>query len=176
MKETKPNCTKLHGAAGFTLLELCIVVFIMVLMLGIAAFSFQGMDGEQTMRRPASELQALAKEAIRRAGLYEQPQIIVFDKTGFVMRYRSDADFDPKTETRQEWEHVVKVPERMHILIKHWDSTRWLPAAGERWIISAGGFCEQLQVRFELGESFLQMEFDPLSGSAKDESMRIADS
>lgn len=160
---------------GFTLLELCVVMMVMALMIGLAVFSFQGLDGEAAIRRPASELESMAKEAVRRASLYETPQVIVFEKTGFVMKYRQDVDANSNADQSAKWQRRVTVPPQMKILIKRWGSKKWITAIGERWVISAGGFCEPLEVRLELGGSFLQMEFDPLSGGVREESMRVAD-
>lgn len=167
-------CFRPSRTQGFTLLELCVVMMVMALMIGLAVFSFQGLDGEGAMRRPASELESMAKEAVRRASLYESPQVIAFEKTGFVMQYRQDTDPSRKTEKSEKWQRRVTVPPEMKILIRRWGSKKWVPAPGEHWIISAGGFCEPLEVRLELGESFLQMEFDPLSGGVREESMRVA--
>lgn len=163
-------------AQGFTLLELCVVLMVMALMIGMAVFSFQGLDGEAAIRRPASELESMAKEAVRRASVYETPQVIVFEKAGFIMRYRQDKELGKNTDEDAKWQRRVTVPPQMKIFIKRWGATKWVPAPGEHWIISAGGFCEPLEVRLELGESFLQMQFDPLSGGVREESMRVVSS
>lgn len=151
-------------------------MLVMALMLGIAVYSFKGLDGEGAIRRPAAELESMAKEAVRRASLYEAPQIIAFEKTGFSMKYKQDTDLSSNAKEAAKWQRRVTVPPEMKIFLKRWGSKLWVPASGEKWIISAGGFCEPLQVRLELGKSFLDMDFDPLSGGVREESMRVAGS
>lgn len=167
-------CSRPSRVQGFTLLELCVVMMVMALMMGLAVYSFRGLDGESAIRYPASELESMAKEAVRRASLYETPQVIVFEKTGFLMQYRQEADANSNADQSAKWQRRVTVPSEMKILIRRWGTKKWIPATGERWVISAGGFCEPLEVRLELGESFIQMEFDPLSGGVREESMRVA--
>ncbi len=163
-----------HSTQGFTLLELCITMLVMALMMGMAVYSYQGLNAEGDIRRPASELESMAKEAVRRASLYEAPQFIHFEKTGFFMKYKQDADLSRSEQESAAWQRRVTVPEEMKIFLKRWGSKRWMLATGEKWAISPGGLCEPLQVRLELGKSFLEMDFDPLSGGVREESMRVA--
>ena len=83
-------------ARGFTLLEMSMVLFIMVLFVSVGAYSFQGSADEEILRIPAAELQRMARESVSRAGTYEEQQTIVFEKNGFGVRFRSDADPNAK--------------------------------------------------------------------------------
>ncbi len=160
--------------AGFTLLELVMVLFIMALFLGIASFSFQGIDAEEALRKPASELQKMARDAVRRAGMYEQTQTIEFTKTGFAMRFAKDPADIKKGEENQLWLHQVKVPVNMKLSIQRWGSTKWQAATGQRWVMLSSGLCEPLTVRMELGNSYLEMHFNPLTGGVQDEILSAA--
>lgn len=159
--------------SGFTLLEMTMVIFIMAIFVGVAAFSFEGMSEEEILRTPASELQRMAHEAVSRAGIYEQPEEIVFEKSGFGIRYRGDVSPGDGGQA-QYWLRRVQTPPEMRLLMKRWGQDKWLPAAGQRWVALPSGLCEPLSIRMEWGRSFTEMQFHPLTGGVADETTYIA--
>ncbi len=150
------------------------VMFIMAIFISVAAFSFQGVTDEQILRTPAAELQRMAREAVSRAGIYEQPETIVFEKTGFGIRYRGEVSATGDGESTQYWLRRVQMPPDMKILMKRWGQTKWLPAAGQHWMALPSGLCEPLSIRLEWGRSFTEMQFHPLTGGVAEESTFIA--
>lgn len=159
--------------AGFTLLEMTMVIFIMAIFISVAAFSFQGVTDEQILRTPAAELQRMAHEAVSRAGIYEQQETIVFEKAGFGIRYRGDASAAGGGNA-QYWLRRVQTPPNMRLLMKRWGQDRWVPAAGQQWVALPSGLCEPLSIRMEWGRSFTEMQFHPLTGGVADETTYIA--
>lgn len=155
------------GLPGFTLLEMMIVLFIISLLSGVAVVSFNSVSREQEVRRPALEFQKLVREAVRRAAATEEPQIIVFDKKGFAMRFRND------TGDNLAWQHRVDIPVEMTLSLRRFGADKFAAAAGQRLVIAPGGLCEPLSARFELHDSWVEFALDPLSGGARDESMVI---
>lgn len=162
-----------RAKSGFTLLELVIVLVIMALLMGVAVVNFDGVDAERDLRRPASELQRMTMEAVRRAGLYERPQMILFDARGFAMRYRTDADGRRESGDNAVWQRRVDLPPAMKLSLRRFGSNRFAPAAGQRLSIAPGGLCEPVTARFELGASWIEVTLDPLSGGVADEAMHI---
>ena len=150
------------------------VLLIMVLMFGVAAFSFQGVTEADTLRKPAGELQRMAREAVRRAGLYERPQFILFEKTGFVIHYRNDASAVANAESNTVWQRRVEVPDKMTLKLRRWGAKGWQPAAGQRWVVLPSGLCEPLAVRMEMGGSSIELQFNPLTGGVAEETLNIA--
>jgi prepilin-type N-terminal cleavage/methylation domain-containing protein len=161
-----------HGP-GFTLLELVVVLFIMVLFVSVAAFSFEGVTDEQVLRTPGGELQRVAREAVRRAGMYEEAEVIVFDQRGFGVRYRDDPELNGGAPDSRHWLRRVELPQDMQLKMKRWGQKEWQPAAGQRWIVQPSGLCEPVTVRLERGRSYLEMQFNPLTGGVADERMSI---
>jgi len=150
------------------------VMMIMALVVGLAAYSFGGVDGEAVLRKPATEFQRMVMESVRRASIYETPQVILFDKTGFVMRYRNDPGSGVKfDEDSQYWLRQVKVPDQMRVMLRRWGQQDFIPALGQRLIISPGGLVEPLTVRFMQGSSWLELTLDPLTGRSADESLYV---
>ncbi|MEI6535120.1 MAG: prepilin-type N-terminal cleavage/methylation domain-containing protein, partial [Verrucomicrobiaceae bacterium] len=89
------------GARGFTLLEMTMVLFIMAIFVTIGIFSFQGSSEEEILRKPAAELQRMAREAVSRAGTYEEQQEIVFLKDGFGTRIHGEVDLKAEAGSNQ---------------------------------------------------------------------------
>ena len=108
-----------------------------------------------------------------RAGVYEQRETIVFEKTGFGIRYRGDASATSGAPA-QYWQRRVQTPPDMRLLMKRWGQNKWQPAAGQAWVALPSGLCEPLSIRFEWGRSFTEMQFNPLTGGVADESTYIA--
>ncbi len=149
------------------------VLFIMAIFISVAAFSFQGLTDEQILRTPAAELKRMAREAVSRAGIYEQPETIVFEKNGFGIRYRGDASAASGGDAHY-WLRRVQTPPEMGLLMKRWGENKWLPAAGQRWMALPSGLCEPLSVRMQWGNSFTEMQFNPLTGGVADETTYVA--
>ena len=160
--------------AGFTLLEMMIVLLIIAMLAGLSVMSFQGVNDQQVLRTPGLELQRMAREAVRRAGMYEQTQTIVFEKSAFIIRYKSDAKAVADADSKTVWQRRIDVPPNMRMLVQRWGMKDWIPSAGQRWIVQPSGLCEPLAVRFELGNSNLEMRFNPLTGGVAEETMNIA--
>lgn len=160
-------------SSGFTLLELVIVLVIMALLMGVAVVNFEGVGAERDLRRPASELQRMTKEAVRRAGLHERPQFILFDARGFAMRYKTDANGRAEPGDNAVWQRRVDLPPDMKLSLRRFGMNKFTPAAGQRLSIAPGGLCEPVTARFELGASWLEITLDPLSGGVGDEAMHI---
>jgi len=157
--------------SGFTLLELTIVLFIMLLFLGAAAMSFSGISEEEKLRKPAAELQKMARQAVQRAGMYEETEAIVFEKNGFGIRFREDPQV---TKAPRVWFTHVELGQGITLRVKRWGQRDWKSAAGQRWVMQPSGLCEPIMVRLETERSFLEMQFNPITGGVADERMTIA--
>jgi prepilin-type N-terminal cleavage/methylation domain-containing protein len=162
-----------RGPPGFTLLEISIVLFIMVLLVGLCIYSFGGLTAERELRKPVSELQRMTMEAVRRAALQEKPQVILFEPTGFAIRYRQDPDGIRQKDEDEFYIRRVKLPPAMKLTLRRWGAEKFVPAPGQRLVVAASGLCEPLTARFELGASWLEVTVDPLSGRVIDEGMHI---
>ena len=159
------------------------MMLVMALVMGIAAYSFGGVSGEEVLRRPASEFQRVVLESVRRAALYERPQVIAFDKQGFLVRH-PQADQPQRglqamgkiqSEQAQMWQRRVMLPGGMTAKLRRWGQRNFTPAAGQRMVIAPGGLCEPLTLRLEQGASWMELTLDPLSGGVAEEAMHVAE-
>ncbi len=157
-------------AGAFTLLEIVVVLVIISLLLGLGVMSFDGILREQEFRRPATGLKRMVQDAVRRARLDERPQVIVFEAGGFAMQLKKPAGEPGGAEPG--WDRV-SVPSSMRLSIRRFGGERFLPAAGQMFVVAPGGLCEPITARFEEGSSWMQITIDPLSGGVREESMVI---
>jgi prepilin-type N-terminal cleavage/methylation domain-containing protein len=157
------------STGGYTLIEIIIVVFIISLLVGVGVMNFDGLAQEQELRKPVLEFKDLAAEAVRRATLYERPQVLIFDKTGVVMPLRVPrAGDDTPVRVRRS-----TLPPGMSLSLRRFGAEKFAPAEGQRLIISPSGLCEPLTARFERGQSWFEVTLDPLTGAAKEERMVV---
>ncbi|TLD71313.1 general secretion pathway protein GspH [Phragmitibacter flavus] len=168
--------TRFHqsGFPAFTLLEMTVVMFVMAIIVGISVYSFNGMSEEDILRRPAAEFQSMVMEAVRRAGLEEQEQIILFNSSGFFMRFREVAEGRASDDNDGLWVKAVEAPGDMRISLRRWRSNKFTPALGQQLVILPGGLCEPLTIRFERKNSWLELSLDALGGGVREEAMEIA--
>lgn len=145
-------------------------MLVIIVMLGFAIFSFQGLDDEQRLRQPATELESLLRTAINRSRLHLVDHSLYFDETGIgtVSLKRNES------EPASAWRQRITLPPGVKALARRSGSTRWIETDGLVWPVRSGGFCEPWQIRFETASSHLEATFDPLSGVITDESMIVA--
>ena len=141
------------------------VLVVIALFTGAAVFSFQGSDDEDVLRKPAGELKRLAQDAVRQAGVFEEPQVIQFTGDGFALLHHDGAG--------EHWITRTHTPPEMRLKVRHWGQEAWKNAAGENWMITSGGLCEPLAVRLEWKQSFLEVRFHPLTGGVAEETLQI---
>lgn len=154
-------------------MEVVIVLVIVALLMGLAVVRFDSVTAQQEVRRPVSELQRMTLDAVRRAVLYERPQTILFDARGFTMRYKTDVNGQADAQDTAVWQRRVEIPSGMKLLLRRFGSVKFTPAAGQRLVVAPGGLCEPLTARFELGQSWIEVTLDPLSGGVREEAMNI---
>jgi len=168
------------GRAGFTLLEICFVLFIVALVFGAAVPALSGWLAEQRLRGPAGELELLARTA-RLAAMDRQRPCEV------VLRHGLLRLVDPATEAAQEAEAAAKgnaakelppdptlprpyrfSPE-ITLLTRPWGAEAFANRPETRWRFLPNGLCEPLQVKFLQGASEIDLTFDPLTATVSDE-------
>ncbi len=78
----RPSTT---AEAAFTLLEICLAIFIGVIIMLAAVPSIKGLIEEQHAKKLFNEFDALTKEASSRAVTERQPYVIEWDESGVTM-------------------------------------------------------------------------------------------
>lgn len=167
---------------GFTLLEMCIVLFILVILMGVMIPTIQSAFTEQAVRRDGSELALMVKTAMLQSADEQRPYVISITATNMALYPAAPLHTDPDlpatppsddTLTEQtplgltvDW--PLTVPNK--ILIpdpeKH---NAWTPLVSTEWWFQPGDLCAASKLRVTRGEAWLELNFNPLTGAVENE-------
>lgn len=189
--------TSKRSAAGFTLLEMVVVLLVVTIVIG-GAFGMMAVSAdERALSRSKTEIEVLAKRARSISTLQQRPYALEFFDQSARMMPLAEAAVDP--ERREEAILYMEsdeataemfggrsrfpavratwtVDEDIRLFVRRWASETWLPADSKSrhvWRFDPDGFCEPIGVRLELGRSWIELEFNPLTGGVRDYASEI---
>lgn len=146
-------------SAGFTLLEIIVVIAVICVLAGLAVMSFTMFDEKANFEKPADQLARMVKQASRSSVVLGKPVVISFDKKGFGF---VNAGIQG-TESRCD------LPKNVKIGVKRWNGQKYGPAEDFNWTFYPTGICDALQFKFQSDEGTQEMSFNPLTGSVSAE-------
>jgi prepilin-type N-terminal cleavage/methylation domain-containing protein len=150
-------------SSGFTLLEVCVALFIVSVLFVVAVPPAAHLLQEEQLQRPVRELQSLAKSA-RRLAMTEQRsfQLLLLDD-GYQLR--------PVVEKKGEkWEPVsYRLPGEIRFAIRRPGERDFARSTDGRWIFQPNGLCEPLTFRFERAGDYLQFTVNPLTATIENQ-------
>jgi prepilin-type N-terminal cleavage/methylation domain-containing protein len=148
-----------RNADGFTLIEIAIAVFIVLLLLTLAVPSINGVLADRRLRRSLDDLNRLVATAQERSASERRAYLISWDENQLVLH----------PESAMEGEETPPVVLRLRAgdayLLK-------LPAALKEdppahWIFWPSGTCEAAQVSYKGANGTWAANFSPLTGRAE---------
>ena len=141
---------------GFTLFELIIAVFILVLLLGLAVPSLSGVLADKRLHRSLDRFNTLVREAHERSLAEHRAYLIVWGDQAVSLR---PAIF-LKTEERVPIDSVpVSKADKWQVEFPAALTKKPLP----EWIFWESGVCEPLRVTFAGRDGLWAAEYSPLS-------------
>lgn len=123
-------------AAGFTLLEMIVVLVIAALIIGVGASAVAQLTEEHELRKVAHEAEGVFMQAVTRALSTTQPQSVSLEELGMQAR----------------------------LTVRRAGAEEFTPAAGQRLLLSPGGLCEPLTLRWQKDAVWISATLDPLTG------------
>jgi prepilin-type N-terminal cleavage/methylation domain-containing protein len=145
--------------SGFTLLEICIAVFIAALLVTLAVPSVSGVLAEQRMKRSFESFDALTRDAQTRSRTERRAFVLAWDKDGIALR--------PEQPAAPEEEKGVS---RIDCAEKETFDLN-LPAAlirnpSKEWIFWPTGTCEPATVIYHGPTGEWTASYNPLTARA----------
>lgn len=146
----------MHRRDGFTLLEICIAVFIALLMLLMAVPSIQGLFSEREIKRTFDNFSALVIDAQTRAISEQRAYLIEWDDEGLLLR-------PVQPSNRDEAKGITRIDFGKH---EAYDID--LPAAlmkepPKSWVFWPTGTCEAAKISYNGAAGSWTAEYNPLT-------------
>ncbi len=176
--------TESRRDAGFTLIEVILVLAISAMVVAGAVGVMVYSSDERALRSATSGIEVMAKRARTVAMLQQTPYALEFSGEGVRMMPLAEALMPP--ERRGEYEGLGEgsrfspvydewIPDDDQALsIKRWASVNWLPVTDRMthvWRFDPDGICEPVAVRVQMEKSWMEVDFHPLTGTIRESFM-----
>jgi prepilin-type N-terminal cleavage/methylation domain-containing protein len=186
---------------GFTLIEIVLVLTLIAVMVGGALGFMIASDDERKLGRSSVEVESLAKRARALAALQQRPYALEFHEQTVSLMPLAEAVIEPRDrenalQRQEEMEMEAAsnaesaapasrfspvhaswtLDEDLKMFVRRWASDVWLPVDTKNrhvWRFDPEGFCEPVGLRFTAGPSWVEAEFNPLTGGIRDQSQEI---
>jgi prepilin-type N-terminal cleavage/methylation domain-containing protein len=176
IRATKP------AAAGFTLLEVIVVLVLIAVLAGGAITVMISSSDERALKNSSGEIESLAKRARTVAALQQRPYALEFFENRVSLMPLAEAVIEPAEREKAAafleaaggdngTIHASWAADgEMRMLGRRWASDTWFPIDSKSrqvWRFDPEGFCEPVGVRLETGKSWMEVEFHPLTASIR---------
>src|SRR6476620_6322965 len=151
--------------AGFTLVEIAISVFILLIIMLIAVPSVRGVLADRRLQKSLDAMNQMVREAQEHSVQEQRPYLIEWQKNSIILRPESSREGDPVAPT------TTLALDKGHAFLLR------LPAALAKdplaqWIFWPSGTCEPAHVRFKSPVGAWEANYSPLT--ARPEIVRYA--
>jgi prepilin-type N-terminal cleavage/methylation domain-containing protein len=171
---------------AFTLIELCIVLFILALLAAAAMPSMESAFKEQALRNDAHQLSMMVKTAVIQSEDQERPYQLTLDGKELVLMPVRDAVSQEKSDggvgsaagqdSADDQSDADVDNWTLGTGLKFPDATKkdtWESLPSVRWVFQPRGLCPLPRVRLERGSAYLEMSFNALTGDVENQAAYI---
>lgn len=147
----------MQRARGFTLIEIALAIFILLLILVLAVPSFSGVIANRRLKQSLDEFNNLVRQAQLLSVTERRPYLIVWGKNNVMVRPEAFAEHEEakaKAEFRLSRGGTLKLSLPVALAQKY-------PA---EWIFWPSGTCEPAIVRFQGPAGSWTANYSPLTG------------
>jgi type II secretory pathway pseudopilin PulG len=148
--------------AGFTLLEICFVLFIVAVLFAVAAPPVAKQFQEEQIRKPIRELQSFAKTARRLSMEQNRPYQILLLNGGYLLE-----PVERKEGDNQSMRYDL--PNRVTFEIQRPTDRSLQRVEDARWIFTPNGLCEPITFFFQRGNDWVRFRIDALTARIENE-------
>jgi type II secretory pathway pseudopilin PulG len=163
-----PNCRRLLTTAqgpvpGFTILEVCVVLFIIAVMFAVAVPTASHLLDEEKLQRPIRELQTFARTARRDAMMENRPYVVLLLNDSYLLR-PADVSATPNRKPL-----TYGLPVGVTFAIKRVGDREFAKQTDASWFFSPNGLCEPIRFLFQRNGDWVRFRVDPLTGTMQNE-------
>ncbi len=155
-------------AAGFTLLEMIIVLAVIALFSGLFAMRFGDSKAEASLTDASHHLRKMAHEAKSLSFTYKTDYFIVLESNSFRLTQKRPID-EPLLGAASDGKSV-NIPAGVNYQVRLPNQRKWQAPRGLAWHFRSSGLCDPLLVRFSSGTSYVALDFNVLTGRADETS------
>jgi type II secretory pathway pseudopilin PulG len=161
MNRSRPAICR-SSETGFTLLEICFVLFIVAVLFAVSAPPVAKQFQEEQIRKPVRELQTFAKTARRLAMEQNRAYVVLLLNNGFLLEPLEKKDTDRESLRYELPNHVTFEIQR--------PSDRALERiADARWVFTPNGLCEPITFFFQRDQDWVRFRIDALTARIENE-------
>jgi prepilin-type N-terminal cleavage/methylation domain-containing protein len=174
--------TQRRARRGFTIMELCIVLFIMALLMGALLPSMLTALTEQAVRGDAHQLALMVKTAMCQSSEQHRAYVIDFTSASMSLHPAAQTDdaagptsfTDPAAAPNAGGDDVemrgeLSAPNRLLVPDPE-KAHAWTEVKTSTWLFQPGELCPAQTVRFTHGDAWLELNFNALTGDVENES------
>ena len=178
--------------AGFSLIEIVVVLAIIAVMFGTAMMMVSSPQQEAEIREIHNDIEDLARQAREMSFSYQQPFVVELREGTVLMRPLANPDariVDDLSEAPAEnsglknletmkWPREVIIDPKYELWILRWGQQNFTYVTGdviESWIHTTNSPCEPVIIKLVTrdGNSLLSRKYHPLTAVATDDELEI---
>jgi type II secretory pathway pseudopilin PulG len=149
--------------AGFTMLEVCVVLFILAVLFVVTMPVASHLLDEEKLQAPIRELQTFARTARRDAMMEDHSYEVLLLNDSYVLR---PVDGAKNTEKKPM---TYGLPSDVTFAIKRLGDREFGKQTEARWVFSPNGLCEPIVFLFQRGSDWVRCRVDPLTATIENE-------
>jgi prepilin-type N-terminal cleavage/methylation domain-containing protein len=147
---------------GFTMLEVCVVLFIVAVLFVVTVPVASHLLDEEKLQGPIRELQTFSRTARREAMMEDRSYEVLLLNDSYVLRPVDDKDTGKKPIT-------YELPSDVTFAIKRLGDREFKKQEDARWVFSPNGLCEPITFLFQRSKDWVRCRADPLTATIENE-------
>ncbi|MEM6821897.1 MAG: prepilin-type N-terminal cleavage/methylation domain-containing protein [Verrucomicrobiota bacterium] len=152
-------------AKGFTLIEIMLAMFIVIVLFGAIALVGWNITQTHPLKEFSQSLETFIRDTRRESVERNEPLSIFISEKGFSRKLLESARDSPD----------LRLPQGVSFEILLWPNERWQKPSDQQWVFQPNGLSLPVSIKLYYESSWLSAQFDPMTGSIQDETYAFED-